>query len=108
MTDLEITKLCAEAMGKDICGAKYLDGLHIFTGRANYHTLYDPLHDDAQSMALVKRFRLNIEAIDDGAWLVSNEENMDMHGVGVYRSAVNIELNKCICECVAKMQQAKG
>ena len=68
MTDLEMTRLCAEARELDWCGAKYSDGLHVFTGRGNYHKLYDPLHDDdkldarlAESVALITSRKLAIE-----------------------------------------------
>ena len=47
MTDLELTKLCAEAMGIEISPVRHGDG---------DFSLYDPLHDDAQAMALVKKF----------------------------------------------------
>ena len=83
MTDLEITLLCAEAMG-------YKPGEH-------YH--WRPLHDDAQAMALVKKFRLNIHAHDE-QWKV--EEWGDDGAMALHET-----LNRAICECVAKMQAAK-
>ena len=46
LTDLEIVRLCAEAMG--------LTSWQSGEGR------YDPLHDDAQAMELMKRLGLSI------------------------------------------------
>jgi len=97
MNDLEITKLCAEAMvgivthelplGHKGAGWIRLDG-----------KIFSPLHDDAQAMSLVKRFALAVMPNYDRAWNVS--------GGGVV--ADNADLNRAICECVANMQQAKG
>ena len=101
MTDLEITRLCAEAMG-DI----QMD----FAGTGDPYDLrgrrpYDPLHDDAQAMALVKKLRLVVCPEEAGGWSAGPEFgplNMDL-------DVQNIpDLNRAICECVAKMQQAKG
>src|SRR3990167_7084848 len=59
MTDLEITKLCAQAMGlsleNDADSRMSRDMLMFYEGKT-YH-VYDPLHDDAQAMALVKWLR---------------------------------------------------
>ena len=88
MTDLEITKLCAKAMG----------------WRQTGHPLdvpFTPLTDDAQAMALVKRFRINTSAAEKPsgkpagwvAWISHVDE------------AVDANLNHAICLCVAKMQK---
>ena len=50
ITDLEITKLCAEAMG-------YRNSSH-----------YNPLHNDAQAMALVKKLGVAIYIGDEDWW----------------------------------------
>ena len=52
MTDLEMIKKCSERMGFECVES---DGF-IIVGR----TTYNPLHDDAQAMALVKKFKLRI------------------------------------------------
>jgi len=94
MTDLEIIRLCAEAKGLDVQdqrGGLILadEILHIYTGRR-----YDPLHDDAQAMALVKKFPAEcLSALQDYA----HEHLMGRP----------LDLNRAICECVAKMQAAK-
>ena len=89
MTDLEITRLCAEAMGYE-----YSDGSGtICVSKAGVGN-YDPLHDDAQAMALVKKFRLEVQ--DCGKWFVSEHQNAD---------AFEDDLNRAICLTVARMQQ---
>lgn len=92
MTDLEITKLCAEAMG--------------WTGRIAVHEYGDhfgvfmPLHDDAQAMALVKKFGLTLYGPRrDSDWRV---------GTPATTAIENKDLNRAICECVAKMEKAKA
>jgi hypothetical protein len=108
MTDLEITKLCAFAMGHMV----RLSALHGFApsipidiGLGDY---YDPLHDDAQAMALVKEFHIWIEGrytyIDMKVfpWKVEINDGEDQAW-----QAENSDLNRAICECVAKMQAAK-
>ena len=102
MIDLELTKRCAEAIGLELCERHshdwpmYFDGA---LGEWGADIRYDPLHDDAQAMALVKKFHLDIDsAIIDGeklwGWRVmaSNVSH-----------ARNLDLNRAICECVAKI-----
>ena len=88
MTDLEITKLCAEAIGWEIFEEN--GSLWEKSGLV----IYDPLHDDAQAMALLKK--LNLCILPARVTVV----------VGQYSEARNMDLNRAICECVAKMQQA--
>ena len=103
LSDLEMVRLCAEAMGLSLCEQhshywpRYFDAS---LGEWGTDICYDPLHDDAQAMALVKKFRLEIE----DEWLVStsiatsNTEFWSAHGK---------DLNRAIVECVAKMELAK-
>ena len=93
MNDLDITRLCAEAMGLTVVMQL---GEWRFPRTQSEHSLYDPLHDDAQAMALVKRFAKVIVRRKGGDWSV----NLDC--------ARASDLNRAICECVARMQQAKG
>jgi hypothetical protein len=62
---------------------------------------YCPLRDDAQAMALVKRFGIDCLIDDDKTWLA-----------GIYTpcefSAASKDLNRAICECVASMSGAGG
>ena len=105
MTDLEITKRCAEMVGITI--AHVQDGKTYFV----YHpmseaipkfNLFDPLHDDAQAMALVKKFGLRIGPTPDGAFNVLWGTKISDE---IWINSSN--LNRAICECVAKMQESK-
>jgi len=104
MTDLEMTRLCAEAMGGHI--SLYVDNVPRFISN-DAHPLsnmavapiYDPLHDDAQAMALVKKFHAHIAFDSDfKVW------SCCIYGCEIVR---HYDLNFAICECVAKMQKAK-
>jgi len=87
MTDLELTKLCADAMGGVVThelprghkGAGWirLDG-----------KIFSPLKDDVQAMALLKRFPI------DCLNAMCREGSADF--------------NRTICEAVANMQKSKG
>ena len=116
MTDLEITRLCAEAMGWRL--EPYPHGLRCRNDEgdcvfwitdapapSSVHR-YDPLHDDAQAMALVKKLSLFIEC----RFFLEDEEiqywNVFQRGYGSSQMR-NTDLNRAICECVAKMQKAK-
>ena len=93
MTDLEITTLCAKAMGIRLDADMLADGV----------IGYSPLHDDAQAMALIRRLQLCIqppEAIGVMAWHVWKFHKPN-------HTAVSDDLNRAICECVAKAQNAK-
>ena len=106
MTDLEMTRLCAEAMGYDFHPPKKFIFPTVSATRNQlvpfvaHNSPYDPLHDDAQAMALVKKFELNIgpDVQGEDGWSVS-----DYGGDGEVFSQ---DLNRAIVECVAKMQQA--
>ena len=112
MTDLEITKLCAEAMGctetlDTVWGSSVKNPVpHVLYRLDGQWRNYDPLHDDSQALALVLQLRLSIRnepPVMD--WIV-----MDLHGdkdTSCF-SAQNLILNRAICECVAKMQEAKA
>ena len=111
MTDLEITRLCAEAMGPESESGIRLDGL---AGEGEPYSIrgrrpYDPLHDDAQAMALVKKMQLDIRRCHESGhdsplhWRVYEEYSND----GLKCAGKNTDLNRAICECVAKMQKAK-
>jgi len=115
MTDLELTKACAEAMGIRV---KLIAEPEFHYSDCPYYSIptlseapnpkYDPLHDDAQAMALVKKFRLNIEenfyekpdANGDQHWHVfMGEEWLVSRPFGIHP-----DLNRSICECVANIK----
>ena len=106
MTDLEMTKLCAMAMGLRIVYPDQAD-LPLCVESAKGAGVYFPLHDDVQAMALVKKLRLAIETIEIGAWCVWNNEQCTMHSMDEYAEGFNENLNRAIVECVAKMQEAR-
>lgn len=120
MTDLEMTKLCAEAMDIDVVehdGVEYTDGSRgepkmVTRNSANYAyigdcSIYDPIHDDAQAMALMRRFALAVWGADyaAGSWKWRAESQIPddkKHELGH-----GVTPNRAIVECVAKMQKAK-
>ena len=117
MTDLEMTRLCAQAMGWTHLGNVGIEppkpgepdpkGLWCLSGGNDWwlnpegHSVCapcsgipDPLTNDADAMALVKRFKFPIR-YEYEKWEVANQwgEHQD--------------LNRAIVEAVAKMRSAK-
>ena len=106
MTDLEITKLCAEAIGLKytvlpaLQGSECFDIESIIFHDGPYPVAYEPLMNDAQCFVLMNKMKLSIDAPSmDGLWHVTDYDN------GVFTD--NESLNRAICECVAKMQLPK-
>lgn len=100
MTDLEMTKLAAEAMGfSSLVAIPTVESTGVRYAAPQY--AYCPLHDDAQAMALVKKFRLHPIPDNDreGYWDVFVGKR---YSPTVYGS--DPDLNRAIVECVAKMQ----
>ena len=110
MTDLEITKLCAEAMGFDKYEWKtigIISGTNIPISLPTGQIQYDPLHDDAQAMALVKKFHVHQEWSEGrhgDHWQALCWDYAANRWTEIQRKS---DLNRAICECVAKMQRAK-
>jgi len=108
MTDLEITKLCAEAMGYKIVYADQKD-LPLCVELERGSGVYFPLKDDAQAMALVKKFKPLMDFIYRRGYVkvwIGEARTKE----GNYQEATVLpddDLNRAICLCVAKMQQAK-
>jgi hypothetical protein len=114
MTDLEMTKLCAEAMGIEYreSTTKYGQPIKLMIpnpyGEGSW--TYDPLDadHDAQAMALVKRFGLIVEPYGvpltklsvPSKWFVQAWHNKSIQWMGVE----DADLNRAIVECVAKMK----
>jgi len=98
--DLEMTRLCAEAMGVPLTR----EMLHLASGARWTERIYDPLRDDAQAMALVKRFEIDLSARRNCASVFvgppgqmkrfNSEEDCDT-------------INRAIVQCVAKMRADK-
>lgn len=110
MNDLELTCKCAEAMGGMLL--TYPDGVWRFSSAdtspyTNVFSLpkYNPLTDDAQAMALVKKFLIHITPHEI---LGSNYTTFEACICGKYPYVgESDDLNRAICECVAKMQEGK-
>ena len=110
MTDLEITKLCAKAMGlREIpyrAGQPHAphpeSALRMAEGRKATHW-YDPLHNDAQMVALVKKLFIEIFVdgpagrSEDWTWTARIGDCIT-HGH---------DLNRAVCTCAAQMWLAK-
>ena len=113
MDDLEITKLCAEAMGLFFGVSKSdpnPDNLYVSVSAfAGPWMFYDPLHDDAQAMALVKKFHILLYWNDQASEPRWEAEIGNVMGFGNPDGKVDPQegLNRAICECVAKMQKEK-
>ena len=106
MTDLEMTKLCAEAMGVAVGPVPNVNGKLTYQVPLNpLWFSYDPLHDDAQAMALVKKFSLSISMPELGVWEAAEWHDVREHFTGLM--SANPDLNRAIVECVAKMQEGK-
>lgn len=107
MSDLEITKLCAEAMGFSWSEPMPIDHqvfvwVSVGVGNSAHGERYAPLHSDAAAMGLAKRFKLfmnHSDADESPYWKVGP------HGQGV--TNCDESLNRAICITVANMQKAK-
>jgi len=100
MTDLEMTRLCAEAMGYTV-GERASTNLLLGVWTKE-HGDYHPLYSDAQAMALVKRLKMMIGY--NNGWLA---QRRDDKGRLIASSYYFLDLNRAIVECVAKIQAEK-
>jgi hypothetical protein len=98
MSDLEITKACAMAMGYGEFEWKtpgILTGSNIPISLPSGAIQYDPLTNDAQAMALLKRFPVTcVDALD----------NLVQWGPHTDADRQGLDMNRAICECVAKLR----
>jgi len=98
MDDLTATRLCAEAMGYTIWSFRESSPDRSAMLIVNeLRAAYDPLNDDAQAMALVKRFNPEISRSKGGSWLVRD-----------YRSGTFLEdadLNRAIVMWIAVIRE---
>ena len=120
MDDSEIVKRCAEAMGLCVLGQATALGTKIQavsvsedgTGRCAY--IYNPLVNDAQAMEMLKAFEFVIaperKRGGGGPWGVTLFAETGLKGRGRCVHAVRDapDLNRAICECVARMQSGAG
>lgn len=94
MSDLAMTKLCAETMK-----LPEIDEDGDYYDEEGSSRNFWPLFNDTQAMGLVKKCRLSIEFSHDGWWVFAPEHQLEGQGD---------DLNRAIVECVAKMQKAKA
>lgn len=102
MTDLEMTRLCAEAMDWNVNDKHPAHGLWCFDPHATplkHSFWFKPLDNDAQAMALLKKFPMDVFA-DRGNpfWRVRLAAD---HNKGF---GMADDLNRAIVECVAMLQ----
>lgn len=109
MTDLEMTRLSAEAMGYDVFDDyrdchPHVDGVAV-RGEGDGVTRYHPLTNDAQAMALVKRFAITIDSYPEAShW---DARIFDKAATHVISGAEYVDdLNRAIVTCVAQMHQS--
>ena len=102
MTDLEMTKLCAEFMGVELVpraiGPDGDPGFQILGIGHGPIQWYRPLHDDAQAMALMKKLHAHL--------VFDYEFKLWSCCVQTFAVIRHHDLNRAIVECVAKMQSA--
>src|SRR4051812_44745693 len=93
-----MTKVCAEAMDLHVPTFS-TDETKVYVVGPDERTcyVYNPLHDDAQAMALVKRFHPHVCWQTGDFWEV---QNSDMNAACAI--AHNSDLNRAVVECVAK------
>jgi phage tail sheath gpL-like len=101
MNDIEMVKACAEAVGIEL--RRDSAQSYKFIGGKWYEHNFDPIHDDAQALALVKRLHLDIEQYQNsnGTWYYVAQT----HGTEYHACAD--DLNRAIVECVAKLHAAQ-
>ncbi len=102
LSDLEITKRCAKAMGielVEINPAGFSQPIAPYVVQ-RVGGEYRPLHDDAQAMGLVKRLKLNLQ---EPAYAAGNSWHVWKKD-GVAPGGVDPDLNRAICLCVAQLQ----
>ena len=100
ITDIEITKRCAAAMGYTF--GKYDDNIPL---TLDNFSLYDPLSRCGQAFALAERFKIcwqycDTDSRSDKPWRTYQ------HG-GLRTTYFGADLKRAICLCVAQMKLAK-
>lgn len=98
MTPKKIVSLCAEAVG--FGELKEFESGGTFVEKDHRITLYDPLHDDEQAMALVKKFGLTIRRTAPDLWMAQYPKTRRPKPK---IDSIGADLNRAICECIAKI-----
>ncbi len=115
MTDLEIVRLCAEAMG---INTELHNGEFWYCRAVEGRMLhrYDPLTNKAQAMDLVFKLSINVEFTQGESWSVMAIAFVDVADPSAGSVSSDIfwrpnkpeDLLRVICLCAAKVQQAKA
>ena len=102
MTDLEIVRKCAEAMGYEVSEYQSRPNVLIVSVAGSPYSFdYDPLHDRAEAMELVEKLRVSIHFMDsEGVWTAFCCQSPLERGVRTY----DANLLRAICSCVANME----
>jgi hypothetical protein len=102
MTDLQMTARCAAAMGIEVRNNRAPFEVREWSiNHANGTcSIYEPLHNDEQAMALMKRFKLHcvVGDLSHLHWMVAPHGNMPDCSTGT-------DLNRAIVECVAGLEK---
>lgn len=114
MTDIQMTILCAQAMGYGFTEVHFPT---VVLTKERAGETYAPIYDDEQAMALVKKFLgTKIENIHHSSRATGGPPHKDIPYWRVFIStgvcygphhqwvAENKDLNRAVVECVAKMQ----
>ena len=130
LTDLDMTKLCAEAMGWKHLGAVGVEppnsgqpdpkGLWCLSGGNDWWQdpkgfkvcapcsgIPDPLNNDVDAMALAKKLYISMSAPDGETSGWDCYTAQFLNGDPQYACSSNADLNRAIVECVAKMQATR-
>lgn len=107
MSDLEMAILCAEAMGLRPYvenGAVQRASDHsiyvVNEHRECGYSVYNPLSNDSQAMALLKKFKMHVTPM----WLAMGDERFVGWNVGNGDGHEDMDLNRAICEAVAAIR----
>jgi len=112
MTDLEMVKRCAEKMEYTYNAQHQQIGLPVWLDRESRNGSgilsgeYDPLHDDAQAMALIRQFKIKLEFRQGNNWWVYITKtgwNKGPVSRIIAQSSWCADLNRAIVECVSRL-----
>lgn len=113
LSDLEITKLCAKAMGTPMSVVEpqmlWPTGVMLAPAERELMRPYDPLHDDARAAALDEVIlRDNHGFFITDRVFIRYERSSGCNTFETRRDMLKAEnRRRAKCECVAKMQKAK-
>jgi hypothetical protein len=106
LSDLEITKRCAAVMGIKVESLLEDDPWPLYAPDLPGAPNYNPLHDDAQALALVKRLTLQLEYREPDWNVYWRADWFESEGGAAPKSIVteDTNLNRAICLVVAQLQ----